>query len=76
MSRFQNRETVFLLVLISLSSCRFDAREEPISTIVDNSEKMEWFADAKLGIFIHWGMGWQLRCRMEHGAWKRVFGNQ
>lgn len=23
---------------------------------VDHSDKMDWFGDAKLGIFIHWGI--------------------
>ncbi|NIF06100.1 alpha-L-fucosidase [Chryseobacterium sp. Tr-659] len=35
-----------------LSSHNINAQNQP----VDNSKKMEWFKNAKLGIFIHWGI--------------------
>ena len=32
------------------------AAEPPTETAEQKSERMQWFADAKLGIFIHWGI--------------------
>jgi alpha-L-fucosidase len=56
-------EKTFLLVtaccctvVVFSTSCK--PRENTLSTVEqsDNRAKMEWFADAKLGIFIHWGV--------------------
>lgn len=44
---FKNSLTIFFLFFISFHSLS----QEP-----NQSKKMEWFADAKLGIFIHWGI--------------------
>ncbi|QRA44481.1 alpha-L-fucosidase [Chryseobacterium cucumeris] len=43
-------KAVFLGLILSVSS--IDAQVQT----VDNSKKMEWFKNAKLGIFIHWGI--------------------
>ncbi len=32
------------------------AQERPTDSIMQNEQKMEWFKDAKLGVFIHWGL--------------------
>lgn len=32
------------------------AQEQVMDTVLQNEQKMEWFKDAKLGIFIHWGL--------------------
>lgn len=32
------------------------AAQNKVSVPVDDASRMEWFADAKLGIFIHWGI--------------------
>jgi len=32
------------------------AGQKKVSAPVDDASRMEWFADAKLGIFIHWGI--------------------
>ena len=32
------------------------AQEQLMDTVLQNEQKMEWFKDAKLGIFIHWGL--------------------
>ncbi len=42
--------TLFTLLLCLISS-QFQAQ-----TIATDSTKMQWFSDAKLGIFIHWGI--------------------
>jgi alpha-L-fucosidase len=46
--------TKSLLVAIALSSLTFCQFNQVFSQ--ENPEKMEWFKDAKLGIFIHWGI--------------------
>lgn len=43
-------KAVFLGLILSANS--IDAQVQT----VDNSKKMEWFKNAKLGIFIHWGI--------------------
>ncbi|GGW28221.1 alpha-L-fucosidase [Arenibacter certesii] len=43
--------SIFLLAITS----NF-AQEQAQDTVSQNEEKMEWFKDAKLGIFIHWGL--------------------
>ena len=47
----------FLLVLISLLSCnpKEKAATENESTS-DLKNKLEWFHEAKFGLFIHWGL--------------------
>ncbi|MCM4167475.1 hypothetical protein KCTC52924_01029 [Arenibacter antarcticus] len=42
---------IFLLTITS----NF-AQEQVSDTVSQNEEKMQWFKDAKLGIFIHWGL--------------------
>ena len=32
------------------------AQERPTDSIMQNEQKMQWFKDAKLGVFIHWGL--------------------
>ncbi|SMG42169.1 alpha-L-fucosidase [Arenibacter troitsensis] len=32
------------------------AQEQAQDTVLQNEQKMQWFKDAKLGIFIHWGL--------------------
>ena len=48
--------TVIALVLLVPESCKSDRTKVDEVTRPDNQAKMEWFADAKLGIFIHWGV--------------------
>ena len=44
---------ILLLVLLSL----FSGATKPISAQEpEKSNKMQWFTDARLGIFIHWGI--------------------
>jgi hypothetical protein len=45
------------VMIVFIWSCRPE-RKECISGSegVDHKDKMEWFADAKLYIFIHWGV--------------------
>ncbi|WP_347217256.1 alpha-L-fucosidase [Chryseobacterium sp.] len=43
-------KAVFLGLILSAQSINAQAQT------VDNSKKMEWFKNAKLGIFIHWGI--------------------
>ncbi|MDX1365621.1 alpha-L-fucosidase [Arenibacter latericius] len=43
--------SIFLLAI----SSNF-AQEQAQGNLSQNEEKMEWFKDAKLGIFIHWGL--------------------
>lgn len=41
---------LFTLFLCSLTTCKLLAQSTP------EDQKMQWFKDAKLGIFIHWGI--------------------
>jgi len=45
-----------LLFLISLTTIFAQAQNIEKSDTISFDEKMEWFKDAKLGIFIHWGI--------------------
>ncbi|MBC8767294.1 alpha-L-fucosidase [Arenibacter sp. BSSL-BM3] len=44
--------TSILLLTITVNL----AQEQVQDTVYHNEEKMQWFKDAKLGIFIHWGL--------------------
>ncbi|TQO38607.1 alpha-L-fucosidase [Arenibacter algicola] len=44
--------TSFFLLTITTNF----AQEQLIDTVLQNEQKMQWFKDAKLGIFIHWGL--------------------
>jgi alpha-L-fucosidase len=49
------REKIFLLILFTIFSCGtipLSAQE----TEKEKAERMQWFKDARLGIFIHWGL--------------------
>jgi alpha-L-fucosidase len=55
--RFSLHHTVVSLVLLALPGfCSSLFAMEPPALGVDVGGKMAWFADAKLGIFIHWGI--------------------
>ncbi|RTE55395.1 alpha-L-fucosidase [Arenibacter aquaticus] len=44
--------TSIFLLTISVSL----AQDQPADSIMHNEQKMQWFKDAKLGVFIHWGL--------------------
>ena len=46
---------ILCLIALFLSSQTFVAASEP-ETLEQKTARMEWFAHAKLGIFIHWGI--------------------
>jgi alpha-L-fucosidase len=50
---FRRWKELLLSVLITLTPFSLLAQEE---TPAQRAARMEWFADAKLGIFIHWGI--------------------
>jgi len=43
-----------MLGLISLS-CNNQSEEKPLATDQETEQRMEWFKEAKFGLFIHWG---------------------
>jgi alpha-L-fucosidase len=44
------------LLLILFPFCKLSAQQKPKAPQTEKIKKMEWFKDAKLGIFIHWGI--------------------
>lgn len=53
------RKTIFITTMLILASCccRLSAQTGIIRETEEQKDKrMEWFADSKLGIFIHWGI--------------------
>ena len=46
----------FAPLLLALSSCVLHAQEKPAFDTTGTAAKLQWFTDAKLGIFIHWGI--------------------
>lgn len=48
---FKNRFTLALLILFTI-----EAKAQQKTNVDSIRNKMQWFDDAKLGIFIHWGM--------------------
>ena len=48
-------KTLFLLLLL-LPFCKLSAQNITKEDPAAKAKKMEWFKDAKLGIFIHWGI--------------------
>ena len=44
------------LCLIVLASASFRSMGQSVSSVPSPDAKMQWFSDAKLGIFIHWGI--------------------
>ena len=48
------RKTLLLFFLLSLTQSLFTLAQT--ETIEEKAERMEWFKDARLGIFIHWGI--------------------
>jgi alpha-L-fucosidase len=55
MSKSPKIRTLFLLLFL-LSSFKLSAQERDKENPAQKAKKMEWFKDAKLGIFIHWGI--------------------
>jgi alpha-L-fucosidase len=45
-----------LLFSLFITMCRWVSAQNDPSHIANKPNKMEWFGDAKLGIFIHWGI--------------------
>jgi alpha-L-fucosidase len=45
-----------LLPILIFSICQFGYSQKPAETPEAKTERMQWFKDAKLGIFIHWGI--------------------
>jgi len=44
----------YVLIILVFSTCVSNGQE--IDSIQERQEKMQWFKDAKLGVFIHWGL--------------------
>lgn len=48
---------ISLLVSISILSCKNIKNESPLNdSTLDSQSKLEWFQEAKFGLFIHWGL--------------------
>ena len=45
-----------LLFILLLASTSLHAQNLNTTDSISNQQKMAWFKDAKLGIFIHWGI--------------------
>ncbi|MBS1769648.1 MAG: alpha-L-fucosidase, partial [Acidobacteria bacterium] len=43
-------------LFLVLSSCVLHAQEKPACDTTGTAARLQWFKDAKLGIFIHWGI--------------------
>tara|TARA_B100001057_G_scaffold300966_1_gene301149 strand:- start:3378 stop:4727 length:1350 start_codon:yes stop_codon:yes gene_type:complete len=50
------RKSILLLVIVLISKSSFAQNTLKTQSQNDFEKKMEWFSDAKLGIFIHWGI--------------------
>jgi len=50
---FEMKKLSLTLLLLALSYLSFSQTSEPAET---STARMQWFKDAKLGIFIHWGI--------------------
>jgi alpha-L-fucosidase len=46
------KKSLIFILIIGMFSCRLTAQE----TEIDKTKRLQWFQDAKLGIFIHWGI--------------------
>ena len=51
MKRLKTTTILFLLAFLMISSCT-QAKKEPQS----QDEKMEWWREARFGMFVHWGL--------------------
>jgi alpha-L-fucosidase len=60
----------FLIALCGLCTAQAPAKYEPTLESLDKHPLPQWYADAKLGIFIHWGLysvpGWAPLTHPEH----------
>jgi alpha-L-fucosidase len=45
---------VLFAVIVVFSSCSVEKKQQPIFP-EEHSEKLEWWKDARFGMFIHWG---------------------
>ena len=52
----QVRSYILLLGALALLSCAGQPASAPVETPEAKQARMEWFSQAKLGIFIHWGI--------------------
>ena len=50
---FNHMKKLFTIVLLSMGLAMHSQTQDSLSV---HQEKMQWFQDAKLGIFIHWGL--------------------
>jgi len=53
MRHYCTKSLILIVILIAINSKSFSQQKPDIK---ENEQKMQWFADAKLGIFIHWGI--------------------
>ncbi|MEG3655856.1 alpha-L-fucosidase [Arenibacter palladensis] len=45
-----------IAILLIMTIATNFAQEQAQDTVLQNEQKMQWFKDAKLGVFIHWGL--------------------
>ncbi len=50
------KQGIVLLFLISLLGCQAESYIPGSETAVEHNERMEWWRDARFGMFIHWGL--------------------
>jgi alpha-L-fucosidase len=46
------KKSLIFILIIGMFSCQLTAQE----TEIEKTKRLQWFQDAKLGIFIHWGI--------------------
>ncbi|HRN37662.1 MAG TPA: alpha-L-fucosidase [Flavobacteriales bacterium] len=46
----------YIWLFLSLGPCALFAQHKPLFDTTGTAAKLQWFTDAKLGIFIHWGI--------------------
>ena len=81
-----NYKTYLKLVIISvwlsvsLLSCNLKKNESAKNdSAIDSSKKLEWFQEAKFGLFIHWGLysvpAGEWNGRKNYGEWIQYSAN-
>lgn len=48
--------SVGMLMLLIMSCIAIQKNETSSDTVIDKDERMEWWREARFGLFIHWGV--------------------
>ncbi len=65
---------IFSLLVLLITTKTFAQKYEPTWESLDKRQVLEWYTDAKFGIFVHWGV-YSVPALAEKGAYAEWYQN-